>query len=86
MATSLLGQLFNRESEERVNPVGRDLRRRLEGETSLVKTGVWELEDRTAADQIVGHKEVEIQATRPPPFLQRSIPPGRCFELTASIQ
>ncbi|MEJ2582658.1 MAG: hypothetical protein P8127_13630, partial [Acidobacteriota bacterium] len=55
MASSLLGQLFNRESEERVNPVGRDLRRRLEGETSLVKTGVWELEDRTAADQIVGH-------------------------------
>ena len=64
-----------------MDPVRRDLSGRVEGEAPRVESWVRKLERRSPAHEAFCEQKVEIQRSRAPPLLLRTLPPGRPFEL-----
>jgi hypothetical protein len=82
----LLGQLFDREAKERVDPIRNELGGRFEGETPLVQSRVGKVEIGTAAHRGRGHQKVEIENSGPPSFFHLSIAAGSQLELTSPTE
>ncbi len=72
--------------DERVDPLRRHLRGRNEGESSFGETRVGQLELAAATDETIGHEQVEVENTRPPPKLLAPVPTCLLLELQAELE
>ena len=85
-ATRLMDQLRDGASKYGMSPFRRHLECGLEGKTSIVKTGVRQIQGRSTADHGFSQQEVEIQWPWPPPFLLRPVAAGNRLEFEATIE